>query len=355
MFNPRYTITSKILNNIKEITSLTTKLNLKRYPKTILLKFEKMALEQSTYSSTSIEGNPLSLTEVKKILKNKPQHIRDTEREVLNYNEALEYLKIITDKSASDTSYTKSLEMSKILLNDSLILKIHKKVTSGLILKADEGKYRNKPVVVNNPRNGKIVYLPPNYKDVNKLMEELIGFINKNMLIIDPIILSGIFHKHFVVIHPFIDGNGRTARLLTKFLLSRMGLNTFNLFSFENYYNKNVSEYFKNVGVFGDYYEIKNSIDFTNWLEYFTDGIIDELTRLFNELSKASFNPETSMKLHDKKIITYIESNGYITDSTYKKITNRAKATRALDFKRLAKLGVLKRKGGGRSTYYTLK
>jgi len=352
IFNPKYTITSKILENIKEITALITELNFKRFSKTVLLEFERMALEQSTHSSTSIEGNPLPLTEVKKLLKNKPQHIRDTEREIINYNDALEYLKRITDKNESNLSNTKNI---KIPLSDFLVLEIHKRVMSGLDLRTDIGKYRRKPVVVNNPRNGKIVYLPPDYKDVSKLMSELNSFINKNISVIDPIILSGIFHKQFVVIHPFIDGNGRTARLLTKFLLSRMGLNTFNLFSFENYYNKNVTRYFENVGVFGNYYEIKDSVDFTFWLEYFTDGIIDELLRVLKELAKIGFNPEKSLRLHDKKIVEYLENNGYITDSKYKEIAARAKATRALDFKRLTKLGIIKRKSGGRSTYYVLK
>lgn len=334
LFNPKYTITPKILENIKKITTLITGLNFKRFSKTVLLEFEKLAQEQSTHSSTSIEGNPLPLTEVKKILKNKPQHIRDTEREVINYNNALEYLKEITDKNKSNISGTKNI---KTLLTDSLVQEIHKRVMSGLVLKTDIGKYRNKPVIVNNPKNGKIVYLPPDYKDVNKLMSELNSFINKNIYTVDPIILSGVFHKQFVVIHPFIDGNGRTARLITKFLLSGMGLNTFNLFSFENYY------------------EIKDFLDFASWLEYFTDGIVDELLRVSKELSRIEFDPGKSLKLHDRKIVQYLESNGYITDSMYKKITNRAKATRALDFKRLTKLEIIKRKNGGRSTYYILK
>lgn len=65
-----------------------------------------------------------------------------------------------------------------------------------------------------------------------------------------------------------------------------MSLNTFYLFSFENYYNQNVSRYFQEVGVLGNYYEIEDKIDFTSWLEYFTDGIIDELLRVIKELEK---------------------------------------------------------------------
>lgn len=83
-----------------------------------------------------------------------------------------------------------------------------------------------------------------------------------------------------VLIHPFMDGNGRTARLTTKVLLSDLGLDTFNLFSFENYYNQDVVQYFATVGEYGEYYELAPQMGFTNWLEYFTDGIIHELLRV---------------------------------------------------------------------------
>src|SRR3972149_1887854 len=69
MFQPRYAITNKLLTNIKQINSLIIELNNKKFPKTVLYNFEKKAQIISTYASTSIEGNPLPLTDVKKILK----------------------------------------------------------------------------------------------------------------------------------------------------------------------------------------------------------------------------------------------------------------------------------------------
>src|SRR3989344_1954809 len=199
MFEPQYSISNLLLSNIKRITEIIADLNSRSFSGIVLAELEKRAREISAFSSTSIEGNSLPLTDVKRILKTRPEHIRDSEREVLNYNKAL------------------------VDLNDSM---------------------------------------------------------KKNKSRIDPLILAGIFHKQFVIIHPFIDGNGRTARLATKVLLAKMGLNTFNLFSFENYYNKNVSKYFQNVGLIGNYYDLKESADYNSWLEYFTDGIIDELLRV---------------------------------------------------------------------------
>lgn len=342
MFQPKYTITDKLLANIKRINTLVNELNNKRFPNIVLVEFEKMARAVSSFASTSIEGNPLPLTEVKKILKSAPSHIRDSEREVLNYNKALADL-------------NKQLKEGKVKLSLNLILKIQKQVIKGLLPKFESGKLRQKPVVVNDPRSGKIVYLPPDFQDVKQLAEDLITFVNDNRGKIDTLILSGIFHKQMVIIHPFMDGNGRTTRLATKVLLAEMGLNTFNLFSFENYYNKNVIRYFQTIGEFGNYYELIETIDFTSWLEYFTEGIIDELLRVQKQLVEVSISPQTELQIFHLEILDFIKEKGFITDRDYSRLTDRAKATRALDFQKLIDLGLIERQGRGRATYYTLK
>lgn len=307
-----------------------------------MLDLEKRAREISAYSSTSIEGNPLPLTDVKRILKNKPENIRDSEREVLNYNKALTEL----------DSYIKS---GKEVFDIKLILKIQQTVTKDLIEKYRCGKIRQEPVFVNNPKTRQTVYLPPDHQELDKLLSELFSYLEKNKGVVDPLILAGIFHKQFVVVHPFVDGNGRTSRLATKALLAKMGLNTFYLFSFENYYNSNVSKYFQEVGVLGNYYDIKDTLDFTSWLEYFTDGIIDELLRVIKELNKEIISPKDELKDYHQKIITYIKKKGFITDREYSEITKRAKPTRNLDFRKLISLGIIEKAGNGKATFYKLK
>ena len=342
MFKPNFTITQKLLENIKQIAVLVAELNHKSFPNVILLEMEKTARAVSSYSSTSIEGNPLPLTEVRRILKNKPENIRDTEQEVLNYNRALEEL----------SKFTKS---GKKHLDLELILEIQKIITNKLITLNTNGKLRKEPVFVNNPKLQKTIYWPPDHGNVKHLLAELIEYEKNNKLKIDSLVLAGIFHKQFVIIHPFIDGNGRTARLLTKLLLANMGLNTFNLFSFENYYNQNVTKYFQKVGVLGNYYDIENKIDFTEWLEYFTDGIIDELLRVGTELKTLSITPDTRLESHHKKLLEYIKKHGYINDKLYSALTERAKATRSLDFQKLINLKIVERFGKGKATYYKLK
>ncbi|MBI4096508.1 MAG: Fic family protein [Candidatus Levybacteria bacterium] len=342
MFNPRYVITNILLANIKRINTLVSELNNRRFPHIVLAELEKSAEALSAHASTSIEGNPLPLAEVKRILKSRPSHVRESEKEVLNYNQALSDL-------------NSQLNNNEIRMSVRLISKIQKQVTEGLLPIFESGKLRLKPVVVNDPISGKIVYLPPDAKDVAPLMEDLINFVNTNLNEIDSLILAGIFHKQMVIIHPFMDGNGRTTRLATKVLLAAMGLNTFNLFSFENYYNKNVTKYFQTVGEYGNYYEIVSKIDFTSFLEYFTEGIIDELLRVQGILSKVAVSPKTELQDYHLRILSFIKDKGFIKDRDYAKLTERAKATRTQDFKKLRKLGLIERKGKGKATYYVLK
>lgn len=342
MFTPRYTITEKLLATIKHINSLVIELNHRRFSHPVLASLEKSARDLSTFASTSIEGNPLPLTEVKKILKSSPAHIRDSEKEVLNYNLAL-------------TNLDKNLKNGKLKVSLQLILQIHRQVMQGLLPKSETGLLRQKPVVVNDPRTGQIVYIPPDDIDVRSLIMNLLEFILDNQGKIDPLILAGIFHRQMVLIHPFMDGNGRVTRLATKVLLAQMEVNTFKLFSFENYYNQNVTRYFQSVGERGNYYELAGTIDFTHWLEYFTEGIVDELLRVQKILPPVITTPETTLQPHLTRLLKYLQANGFIADRDYAKLVSRAKSTRALDFKKLIKLGLIERKGRGKATYYVLR
>lgn len=342
MFTPNYAITNKLLGNVKRIAEIVTELNSRSFSKVALHEMERRAREVSAHSSTSIEGNPLPLTEVKRILKNQPEYVRDSEKEVLNYNKALFEL-------------DKLIKNEKISLNIQWLEKIQAMVIEGLIEKFRIGRIRQAPVFVNDPSSRKTVYWPPDHQEVAPMLKDLFDFLDGNARKIDPLILSGIFHKEFVIIHPFMDGNGRTARLATKVMLAKIGLDTFNLFSFENYYNKNVSRYFQEVGLIGNYYDLKDKIDFTSWLEYFTDGIIDELLRVKKELEKETISPSTTLTDYQRKIIDFIKEHGFITDKDYAKLTERSKPSRNLDFRKLIKLKLIVKVGKARATYYKLK
>lgn len=335
-FQPRYQITPPLLEGIKQITLLVHELNKRAWPEVVLAQFQAEADAVSTYASTSIEGNPLALTEVKRLLKNQPAQVRQSEREVLNYNRAL-----LTIREAGARPLT-----------TPFLLQIHHLVMDGLLPTHQCGQFRREPVIVHDPRTREIIYLPLDQADVPELVAALLEFTAVHQSTLDPLILAGLFHKQLVIIHPFLDGNGRTTRLATKRLLAGLGVDTFNLFSFENYYNQNVSRYFQQVGVLGNYYEIVSDLDFTPWLEYFAEGIFDELRRVEKQLERHQAAPDTTLQPYHRLILDYINHQGFITDKIYATLTDRAKATRTLDFNRLIEQGYIVRQGQGRSTFY---
>lgn len=339
MFKPKYTITPTLLANIKRIAEIVASLNERRFPQVVLFELERVAREISVHASTSIEGNPLPLTDVKRLLKQMPERIRDSEREVLNYNEALLDLKRQTEQNAST-------------INLKTILDTHRLVTKGLLADFSSGAIRTAPVFVNDPKSGQTVFWPPDHEHVPDLLRDLLEFSKAEKNKIDSLILAGIFHKQFVLIHPFLDGNGRTVRLITTFLLAALGIDIFRLFSFERYYNGNVTKYFATVGEKGSYYDL--DIDFTTWLEYFTDGVLDELLRVKELLEKTVESPISGLKRHHRIVLEYLREHPSINDMIYATLVDRAKSTRALDFRYLLDQKLIYRQGRGRATYYTL-
>ncbi|MCL4870890.1 MAG: Fic family protein [Anaerolineae bacterium] len=229
MLQPTYHISPTLLATLKQITLLVHQLNKHPFPQVILAQLQTEAQALSTHASTSIEGNPLPLTEVRRLLKQQPEQVNQSEREVLNYNRALLLLR----------------EQAAQPLTQALLLQIHQQVMTGLLPAHQVGHIRQEPVVIRNPRTQEIIFLPPDHGDVPALMDDLLRFVESNRAVLDPVILAGLFHKQLVIIHPFMDGNGRTTRLATNVLLARLGVDTFDLFSFENYYHQNVSRYFQ--------------------------------------------------------------------------------------------------------------
>jgi len=336
-WSPNYAIRPSLLKTIRSIGETLTIIKTSGLSQSALSKLALEARSLSSYASTSIEGNPLPLTDVKRLLKQNPKQIRDTEREVLNYNHALEWVQteVATDKFEISTK---------------TFVTIQGMVTDGLMeSEFDVGHIRQKPVVIRNPAQpDQIVFMPPDYGDVPGLCEQMMQFLDDQQDDLDPILLAGIFHKQAVLIHPFMDGNGRSTRLMTTGLLGKLGIDIFSIFSFEAYYNRNVSRYFQLVGERGDYYELRDQFDFSNWLEYFSEGILDELKRVQKTL------PDISVRLaaYHQEILDYIEEHGSISQKEYSAFSERSLASRKKDFSYLREIGLIKKVGGGRSVYY---
>jgi Fic family protein len=341
MLNPVYTLSNKILQNIKRAKFLVEDLNQKRAPQSLLNELQKNAEVVSSYSVNNISGNPLTLADVKRLLTNKPKANNNSDQAIINYYDSWREIH-------------KNLEKGSLTLSLNFILAVQKKVTDKQLQGYQSGRLRSEPAVINDPRLRTTTYWPPDARHLSPLMDELIDYVQSNVGKIDTLILAGIFHKQMVIIHPFVDGNGRTNHLVTKILLGGMGLKNFNIYCFENYFSKDAEKYFEKLAIKGNYSASFRNIDFTPWLEYFTDGVVDELTRIGKQLPP-DIGPQSELLDYHLKILAVIKEKGFITDRDYAKLVDRARPTRHLDFKKLIYLGLIEKKGRSRASYYVLK
>ncbi len=257
LFTPQYRITNDILNNIAEITAAREIiLNSPLIPKWEV-SLRKDAIIRNAHASTGIEGNPLSLSEVSELAAGRDvSATRRSKQEVLNYLDVLEHL---SDLVSDDQ------------IAEDIILNIHKLLTKETLDNPEDvGRYRNRQVVVGNRVTGEVIYMPPDTRDVPRLMKEFMEWLNsKEAEKIHPVLVAGISHYEFVRIHPFIDGNGRCARTLATLILFFSGFDTKRFFALDDYYDSDRPSYYvalKSVD--------KETRDLTKWLEYYRTGDI---------------------------------------------------------------------------------
>lgn len=261
-FSPKYNITSKMLNALMRIEAV--KRDIIHLPLTplVLKSLRETARLYTTHYSTMIEGNRLAAEQVKEVVKHEGHFAgreRD-EKEVKGYYEAL--------------TKVEQIAASKTLVTENIIQSIHSLVMAGGKTKAKPTQYRDGQNVTRDSQSGRIVYMPPESKDVARLMKSMVAWINEAKEIPAPIIAS-IAHYQFATIHPYYDGNGRTARLLTTLVLHLGGYDLKGLYSLEEYYARNLGAYYKaiSIGEHHNYYMGRAESDITKWVEYFTEGM----------------------------------------------------------------------------------
>ena len=222
------------------------------------------------YSSISgtaaIEGNPITGEDVKKIAQGEEieTYTKKDKQEIKNLIKAYNLLASI---APTDEPF---------ILTEELICELHKIITSDV---PDEnnmpGKYRNGIVHVGDKAHGG-AYTPPKIiKDIRNLMKEFVEWINSEDIIhLNPFIRASLSHYYFCVIHPFWDGNGRTARLMEAILLQSSNIKYVPR-ELSNYYYRNVDEYYNSFTK-----SIKLKKDTTPFLKFCLEASVDSLTRI---------------------------------------------------------------------------
>lgn len=272
-FNPVYTINAAIAKHLMRIEAAKEKVAMLPVNPTVLASLRETAKLYTTHYSTMIEGNQLKPEEIQEVIQLEghfPGRERD-EHEVKGYYAALAQLEQYAAQGASVT--------------EKIIQTLHALVMSDGRTRIKPTPYRDGQNVIKDSGTGTIVYMPPESKDVTGLMRNLVFWIKENEELPWPII-AGIAHYQFATIHPYYDGNGRTARLLTTLILHLGGYDLKGLYSLEEYYAKNILGYYRaiSVGPSHNYYFGRAESDITEWVEYFTEGMAFAFEKVISQM-----------------------------------------------------------------------
>ena len=300
MFKPEFTITNSIANTLTAIERARGFLEAASLSEEWVAKMQNSALILEAHHTTHIEGTQLTLAQSEQLWAgNQLAGINpDDKRELLNYRQAFD---LVADYVGDGEPIT-----------EGLIREIHKRLVEGVRgNSATPGDYRKIQNYVVNSRTNEVIYTPPAAFEISRMMHELIDWINHEAEI-HPVLISGIAQFQLVHIHPFLDGNGRTARLLSTLCLYSRGYDFKKLFTISEYYDRNRIEYYQAIQSVRE-----NKMDMTQWVAYFVEGLSTQLQEV-KSLAKQAIEHDVLVKRHrlsdrQKLAIEYLAKHGSMT------------------------------------------
>ena len=277
VFEPNYTISSATASALMSIEAVNQEVSGLPITSKTLASLRETARLYSTHYSTMIEGNRLERNQVAKVIEGSghfPGRERD-EGEVKGYYAALEELERVVSKGSSVT--------------EAAIGRLHARVMANGRKTRKPTPYRDGQNVIRDSSAGVIVYLPPEAKDVPVLMGQLVTWIKKQSELPVPLIAS-IAHYQIATIHPWYDGNGRTARLLTTLVLHLGGYGLKGLYSLEEYYARDLKAYYNalSLGPSHNYYDGRAKANITPWIDYFIAGMANSFNNVKARANQAA-------------------------------------------------------------------
>lgn len=300
----KVTLTNEILKYITQIDKNRYEVASIKLPKTVANKLRKNSKKMSSYASTKIEGNPLSQEQVNEVIDNdERKHYLKPEQEVRNYYLALKYLNKAAD--------------NKEKFSKKLILDVQKLVEKGLSKDKIGLRGQTPPGVlfaVYDSETGNPDFIPPEYIDIPELLDELVTYVNETDD--HPLIVAAVVHYQLVTIHPFEDGNGRTARLLSGYILDINGYGFNGIGSLEEYFAYDVQEYYNSIqmNLPSNYYYGRNNPPHPEiWINYFL-RMVNLYSNKLCDLSKASNSEELEsslsyLKTREKELLQFLIKN----------------------------------------------
>ena len=226
-------------------------------------RMSQRALLLEAHHTTHIEGTHLTIEQAERLWAGEPvpQAQPDDVRELLNYRDAFHLVSEYLDSGEPVT--------------EGLIREIHKRLVEGVRGgQGGPGAYRTVQNFVANSRTREIIYTPPPPHDVAPLMRELVGWLAAESAI-HPVLVAGIAQYQLVHVHPFLDGNGRTSRLLSTLWLYRSGYDFKRLFTLSEYYDRDRGAFYRAIQSVRE-----QDMDLTGWLEFFVGGLATQLAEV---------------------------------------------------------------------------
>ncbi len=266
-WHPRYAITPAIARSLMEIEAARAVVDETPLPLATEAELRRLARLRSTHHSTRIEGNRLTLAEAEEAISGR--EIEGRERDVAEVRGYWAALLRVEEWAAERRP-----------LSEELIRRLHALVTKGTgsggggKAKPAATPYRDGQNVIRDSATGAIVYLPPEARDVPALMAAMVRWAEEAEKEVIPVpLIAALVHYQLVTIHPYYDGNGRTARLLATFILHRGGYGLNGLFSLEELHSQDLEGYYRALAAHPhhNYYEGREDADLTPWLEYFIE------------------------------------------------------------------------------------
>lgn len=346
MFKPRFRITNKINNALLEVERARGFLDAARLKADWVSEMQSDALILEAHHSTHIEGTELTLSQARGILTGKRVGgVRpDDRQELLNYRDALDFVSGYLDKK-SEVTEDLIREIHRILVKD---------VRGGSL---EPGRYRVVQNYVVNSLTGEVIYTPPPPEKVPGLMREFVDWLN-DVGDVSPVLVAGVAQHGFVDIHPFLDGNGRTARLLCTLILYQNGYDFKRLFSLSEFYDMDRGAYYEAIQGVRDH-----DMDLTGWLEYFVDGLKSQMIGVRargEEAIKKDVVLEKARKLdlneRQVRAVKYVAEMGKINISGFKSLAQMVSdKTLYRDLQDLVEKEILKGIGEKKGRFYVLR
>ncbi len=342
---PKYLITDELLSTIAEIEALRSRVDTSYILPEREIEMRHRATVEATHSSTAIEGNPLNVKQVEKVLADDTILTRHqyAEIEVRNYKKALDYV----DK--------RKRSHKPITLSDALM--IHGIVMDGLLSPEKTGALRNVGVRIVD-QNDHELYVGPESDILEPEVIQLFEWLKSNENV-HPVIASSVLHFQFVSIHPFSDGNGRTTRALTQLYLGLRNYDFRGSLVLDSYYLAEKQEYYSALHeVQGDVYETAVKANLDPWIKYFSNGFLSSAKILATEVAILSSVVGTKriprkINQEDADLLSYAQQFSSISLSEAKDILpNVPRRTLQRKLKGFVDDGYLTISGSGPSTTY---